>query len=58
MIDLKINQKSFNYLKCSDIIYCLMALCFSGAEVDGLIVDTLQAFGQALKVLPPCSNGL
>lgn len=27
-----------------------MALCLSGAEVDELIVDALQAFGKALKV--------
>jgi len=36
-----------------------MALCVLGADVDGLIVDALQAFGKALKVLPPppCPNG-
>jgi len=27
--------------------------CLSGAEVDGLIVDALQAFGQTLKVPSP-----
>ncbi|MCH89788.1 putative B-block-binding subunit of tfiiic protein, partial [Trifolium medium] len=31
-----------------------------GADIDGLIVDALQAFGKALKVLPPspCANCL
>ena len=44
--------KIFNYLNF-EIVYCSLALCLSGAEVDGLIVDALQAFGQALKVPPP-----
>lgn len=36
-------------------MFIVLWLCLPGAEIDVLIVDALQAFGQALKVPPPFS---
>jgi general transcription factor 3C polypeptide 1 len=56
---LKFNRVSdnifFSYLTSISLFFVLW---LSGADVEGLIVDALQAFGKALKVLLLCSNCL